>query len=495
MSSPARKSVAIVGAGLSGTLMAIYLARRGHDVEMYERRQDMRLQPQGGGRSINMTLAARGLQSLARVMDLDRIMEMTIPLQGRLVHNLDGSTKFHPYGKAAHEVIYAIKRDHLNIALMNVAETYPNVRINFSHKCVGVDRQAGTLRLFDELTKEQTERRPDFTIGADGTFSAVRQQIHRGICANYQQEFLECGYKELTLPAGPNGSFQLDKNMLHVWPRGEYMLMAIPNLDGSFAMTCILPLEGKVSFAALGSAASVRVFFDSQFPDVAPLLEQLTKSFLEKPTGMFLTTRVHPWHSGGRVVLLGDACHTVVPFYGQGMNAAFEDCAILDECLERHPDDYERAFGEHQSLRKRHTDALADLSVQNFIELRDKVRLPMFIARKQVEHVFERLFSRSWIPLYTLISHMTIPYADAIERYNRQRRIARWLGADVLVLAVASGIMCRNFARRAFDSAVPLGAHRLWSLDDAAQPKDEAAKLEELRRLKNLPTAPPPGQV
>jgi kynurenine 3-monooxygenase len=223
---------------------------------------------------------------------------------------------------------------------------------------------------------------------------------------------------------------------------------------------------------------------------VAPLLTQLTQSFIEKPTGMFLTTRVRPWYSGGHVVLLGDACHTVVPFYGQGMNAAFEDCIVLDECLERHPDDYEAAFAEHQSLRKRHTDALADLSVRNFYELRDKVRLPTFIARKQVEHVFERVFPRSWIPLYTLISHMTIPYADAIERYDRQRRMARWLGADLMTLAVASGLVCRDFARRAFGTG-----GRLLAAGEAPEPRGEGAKPEELRRLKNLPPANTPRQV
>jgi kynurenine 3-monooxygenase len=440
VSSSIQKKATIIGAGLSGTLMAIYLARSGFEVKVHERRKDNRLERIDSGRSINMTLAARGLAALGNVLDISKILELTIPLKGRMVHNLNGSLKFIPYGSREHEVIYAVKREALNRVLIDVAETYPNVEISFNRRCVEVDRKTGGVRLMDEATGESINTEADFIIGADGTFSTVRQQMHRGERADYRQDFLNRGYKELILPAGKNNTFQLEKHALHIWPRGDCMLIGIPNPDGSFALTCILPFEGNPSFISLNTEADFLSYFNSQFPDIAPLIEHCATDFLNRPTSLFLTTKAFPWHYGGQVALLGDACHTVTPFYGQGMNAAFEDCAVMDECLRRYGDDFEAAFCQHELLRKRHTDVLADISVENFIELRDKVRSPMLMARKTMDFALHKLLRDSWSPLYTLITHTTIPYADAVERYNRQYRIARLLGMD-LALGLLAGLI------------------------------------------------------
>ncbi len=449
-SSSTQKKVIIIGAGLSGTLMAVYLARRGYQVTINERRKDMRLDPISSGRSINMTLAARGLAALGQVIDIDKVLEMTIPLKGRMIHDPHGSLKFIPYGSKKDEVIYAIKRNELNMALMDVAETYPNVTISFGERCVAVDKSNASVQLLNDDTNELSHATGDFIIGADGTFSSVRQQIHRGERANYRQEFLDCGYKEVCLPPGKNNTFQMEKHALHVWPRGSCMLMGIPNLDGSFALTCILPFEGDRSFGSLTTEAEVLSFFNTHFPDVTPLIGEFARGFVNKPPGMFLTTKAFPWHHRGQVVLLGDACHTVTPFYGQGMNAAFEDCQVLDECLDQNGDDLDSAFCQFQLLRKRNTDALADLSVKNFYELRDKVRSPFLMAHKRMDLVLHTLLADSWLPLYTLITHTTIPYAEAMERYRKQCRRGRLLGMDLALLAMAGWFQGEQTAKRVF---------------------------------------------
>jgi kynurenine 3-monooxygenase len=443
------KKAIIVGAGLSGALMSIYLARRGCEVEVLERRSDTRRHDLNGGRSINMTLAARGLAALKNVLDVNRILDLTIPLKGRVVHNYNGPTKSIPYGSREDEVIYAIRRKDLNQALMDVAETYPNVTISFEKRCLEMDKKNMRVHLVNHKTGAHHFSQADFIIGADGTFSTVRQQMHRGERANYQQEFLDCGYKEITLPPGKNNTFQLEKHALHVWPRGSGMLMGIPNLDGSFALTYIMPFAGRPGFNSFTTEAELLAYFSAQFRDVMPLIGPFIGEYLKAPPAMFPTTKVSPWHYRGQVLLIGDACHTVTPFYGQGMNAAFEDCAVLDECLKQHGENLEAAFEQFQHLRKRNTDVLADLSIKNFLELRDKVRSPVLLARKKMDSVLHKLFQDSWIPLYTLISHTSIPYADALDRYERQCRRARLLGLDI-ALATIAGCIYGDQAIRSF---------------------------------------------
>ncbi|HJQ68348.1 MAG TPA: NAD(P)/FAD-dependent oxidoreductase [Blastocatellia bacterium] len=440
--------ITIVGAGMGGAMMATYLARRGCQVEVYERRGDMRREPIEKGKSINMTLAARGLKALEEVGLLDEVMRLTMPLKGRIVHELSNEVNYQPYGKNDDEVIHSVTRNGLNAILMNAAQSYPNVRFHFRMRCVRLDKENGALQFRNEETGELVDVESDLIIGADGAFSTIRQQMHRGIRANYQQDFLDWGYKELTIPPGPDGSFQMNEAGLHLWPRGNYMLMAMPNSDRSFTCTCILPFEGENSFASIRTEADVMALFKSQFSDVVPLLPNLAQEFLTNRSVEMITTYTAPWYYKDRIVLIGDACHAVVPFYGLGMNTAFEDCSVLDACLAQWNGDAERVFVEYQGLRKRNTDILANLSKQNFIELRDKVQSPVFLARKKVDIALNRIFPRHWVPLYTMMTHTTMPYSEALARHTRRNRIARLLGLDVALFTTAGLMVAGGFAKR-----------------------------------------------
>jgi kynurenine 3-monooxygenase len=441
MSSLARRKIIIIGAGMGGTMMALFLARRDFEVDIYERRPDMRVHNGEGGRSINMTVSIRGLRVLEQVGILnDNLLAKTIKLKGRMIHNANGTSVFQPYGINEDEVLYSIVRKDLNAALMDYAESYPKVNIHFNTRCVKIHKDIGSIQFENEITKESFSVPSDLIVGADGTFSTVRQQMHRGERANYSQDFMSHGYKELVIPSGPDGTFQLDHNALHIWPRGQRMFLAMPNSDHSFTGTCILPFEGEQSFASLKTDADVLDLFNSEFTSAVPLMPTLTHDFLHNRLGEFITTRTSHWYHKDQIVLLGDSCHSVTPFYGQGMNAAFEDCAVMNQCIDRHGDNWEAIFNEYQRSRKRNTDALADLSLRNFDELRESVKSPAFVARKQMDIILNRLFPNTCIPLYTLISHSVIPYADAIERVERQERMIRWLGVD-LVLSVVAEVM------------------------------------------------------
>jgi len=446
--STGNNNVVIVGAGLAGSLMAIFLARRGYRIDLYERRADLRNRSGERCRSINMTLAERGLHALDEVGILRQVLDLTVTVKGRMVHELTGPVKFQPYGKNEKEVIHAIMRKDLNIALMNHAETFPNVKIHFCTQCVGLDKQTRRISFVDNQSGESLLVEPAFIIGADGTFSTTRQQMHRGERADYTQEFLGPGYKELTIDPLAGGGWRLPKHALHVWPRGGCMLMCIANRDGSFTCTCVLPFEGKLSFASLQNENDVREFLFSHFPDLMPLMPNAVQNFMLNPPSDFITTRTNLWHYKDLCVLLGDACHTVVPFYGQGMNAAFEDCSILDKCIAEHRGELETAFRDFQHLRKRNTDALATLSIENFVELRDKVRSRKLAARKKVDRLLSTVLPGRFIPLYTLISHTTIPYADAIERAKKQNRIARCFGVDLLLGFLAGALISRDGLNR-----------------------------------------------
>ncbi|HEY8458908.1 MAG TPA: NAD(P)/FAD-dependent oxidoreductase [Blastocatellia bacterium] len=436
--NPTQANVCIVGAGLGGSLLAIYLARQGYQVEVYERRPDMRKEPVDAGRSINMTLAARGLQALAKVGLLESVLDQTTPLKGRMIHAIDGAKTFQPYGKNKDEVIYSIVRNKLNIKLLDAAEALPNVELFFNHRCLNIDKESGTAQMRDEKSGQSKTIHPSFIIGADGAFSTVRQQMHKGVRAYYQQEFLDWGYKELHIPSGVGGG--LEDDALHIWPRGDFMLLAMPNRDRSVTCACILPFEGDPSFGSLKTEKQIIDFFAEQFPDALPLMPTLAEDFLRNPTVEMITTSTHPWHYKNRIVLIGDACHAVVPFYGQGMNAAFEDCVVLTECVSNAGGDLGAGFARYQELRKKHTDALAKLSKDNFIELRKRVQSPMFVARKKIEVALNRLFPKAWMPLYTMVTHTTIPYAEALNRLQRRNRIARYFGIDILLLLIA-GLM------------------------------------------------------
>ncbi len=414
-----RRKVTLVGAGPVGSLLSIYLARRGYEVEVYERRPDMRRRKVGAGRSINLAVSTRGLHALAEVALAEKILEQAIPMRGRMIHSPAGELAFQPYGRDESEYINSISRGGLNKILMTQAEATGRVRIHFNCRATGADFRAGTLELIDERDGRAWTVAADLIVGADGSASAVRQAMMALPGYHGQEEFLDYGYKELSIPPGPGGAFAMERNALHIWPRGTFMLIALPNFDGSYTCTLFLPLEGPVSFARLNTAGAVRQFFQEHFPDAVPLLDNLTGTFFENPTGHMSTVKCGPWHAGGRALLLGDAAHGIVPFFGQGMNAGFEDCTVLNECLDRQRSggepDWPRLFEEFYRLRKVNTDAIADMAVENFIEMRDKVGNPRFLLEKKVEKILEKQFPGRYYSRYHLVTFSRIPYRVAFD--------------------------------------------------------------------------------
>jgi kynurenine 3-monooxygenase len=419
--------ITLIGAGLAGSLLAIYLVKKGFRVEIYERRPDMRKVDISAGRSINMAVSVRGIHALKEV-GLDRaILEQAIPMRGRMIHAITGELSFHPYGKAEHEFINSISRGQLNMMLMDEAEKYDNVTIHFKQKCLGMDFRTNELKLQNEETGELSWVAVNIVIGTDGSASAIRTDMSRIGRFNLSQQYLEHGYKELTISPGPNGAFPMEKNALHIWPRGTYMLIALPNPDGSFTCTLFFPFEGEFSFATLNTEEKVLDFFKMQFPDAVPLMPTLVKDFFTNPTGSLVTIKCAPWSVGDKALLLGDAAHAIVPFFGQGMNCAFEDCTYLNACIEKYGTNWQKVFQEYEKLRKANTDAIADMALENFIEMRDQVADAAFLLRKQVEFALEEKYPARFIPRYSMVSFHRIPYSVAYTRGEIQERILREL--------------------------------------------------------------------
>ncbi len=437
-----QRTVIVVGGGLAGPLASLFLARRGYTVELFERRGDPRREAVEGGRSINLTLAERGLHALRRLgLEEEVVRTLCTPLRGRAVHRPAG-TAVMPYGRLEHEVLYAVSRAELTRYLLGVAAAEQGVRLHFHQQCDELDRDTAAATFLDVRTGERRRWRAGFVVGADGVYSAVRRQMQASRYVDFAQYYVPWRYKELTIAAGSG----FDRNALHVWPRGERMMFAIPNRDGSFNGVCVLPEDGPDSFATLHTPDAVRAFFERDFADAVPHLPDLEAEFLGRPEAAFPTVKTSAWRHRDRVVLIGDACHGVIPFYGQGMNAAFEDCVILDEHLARYPD-REAAFEAYERTRRPDTDALADLCVQNFTELRDTVQRPRVAAAKQVALLANRVLGDRAMPLYTMVSHSTIPYADCVRRARRQERVARLLGADLAIGAVAATMVARDRLR------------------------------------------------
>ncbi|HWN42414.1 MAG TPA: NAD(P)/FAD-dependent oxidoreductase [Thermoanaerobaculia bacterium] len=431
MSAPATVRAGVVGGGLGGAMMALYLARRGFEVRVFDRRPDLRREFVAGP-SMNLGLSRRGIESLSSVGLADEVLRLAIPMNGRVVHDLDGGLAFQPYGRNGDEVIHAVRRNDINSVLLDAAESSGNVRLCFGQRLFNLDRDRGEAWFRDEQTGHESTETADFWVGADGLFSTVRQLMQRKLRADYQQEFLDWGWKELRIPPGPGGTFRLEKNAFHLWPRGGAMLFAHPNPDGSFTCSLVLPLEGERSLESLSGAEQVQRFFEETFPDLVPLIPDLGDQFLANRVVSLVTIRTSPWHYRDRVVLLADSAHAVVPFYAQGMNAAFEDCAVLDQCLARHGTARAAAFAEYYALRRRHTDALAEMSKQNFLELRDKVRSPWLRGRRKLDNLLNRWLGESWAPLHARVTNTTIPYAEALELERRQDRILAWTGLGLV---------------------------------------------------------------
>jgi kynurenine 3-monooxygenase len=423
----------VVGAGLGGSMMAALLGRAGRTVEVLERRADARRGAAEAGRSINLAISARGLHALDHLGLKDEVLRIGIPLYGRMIHPVSGPLAFQPYG-SRRQAINSVSRADLNRLLLDAAEARGRVSIHFNRRCVGADLERAQVTTVDARDGSDERAHCGVIIGADGAYSAVRAQLARRDRHDYSQAYLGHGYKELVISPGEDGTHVLDKHALHIWPRGGFMMMAMANIDGSFTVTLYLPWEGQHGFDRLQTADAVRRFFAEQFPDAIPLLPTFEADFASHPTGSLVTVRNGSWRSGGDVVLLGDAAHAIVPFFGQGANAAFEDCLALEAALNRAPEDRAAAFAAYQEGRRPHTDAIADLALANFYEMRDHVASPWFRMEKRAERVLNRMFPSWFIPLYTMISFTTIPYAEARDRARRQARGVRLVLVGVAAL-------------------------------------------------------------
>lgn len=406
------KKFTLAGAGLVGSLFAIYLAKKGHRVEVFERRKDMRTETIGAGKSINLALSNRGWKALAGVGIEEEVKQMAIPMYKRVMHALDGTLTDQAYGKDG-EAIYSVSRGGLNALLMDLAEREEKVNIHFNKKCVDVNLKEAITSFEDTITKEVYEVKADHVVGADGFYSAVRAQMQRQDRFNYEQRYIEHGYKELVIPANEDGSHQLEVNALHIWPRGSYMLIALPNLDGSFTCTLFFPFEGEYSFASLKDDASILSFFKDVFPDAVSLMPTLLNDFKENPTSSLGIIRCFPWTVDDKVMLIGDASHATVPFYGQGMNSGFEDCSVFNELMEEYGDDWDACFKAYELARKDNGDAIQDLSIHNFLVMRDKTADSKFLLQKKIEKHFSEKYPDKWLPLYSMVTFSEIPYAEA----------------------------------------------------------------------------------
>jgi len=432
-----RPRFTVVGAGLGGALMAVRLARAGHRVDVYEKRSDPRVATVESGRSINLALSTRGIAALEAAGAAGAVLRDAIPMRGRMIHT-HGELRFQPYDKDPRNAILSVSRLGLNVTLMNEAEAREGVRLHFDRVCVDLDPDTGEILFEHTKTGERETVRDTVVIGADGAFSAVRGRLQRVDRFDFQQSYLHHGYKELTIPPAPDGGFRMEKNALHIWPRGHFMMIALPNPNASFTCTLFWPFEGENSFRALEEHPErIELFFRQTFNDAVPMMPDLVSEYCRNPTSSLVTIRCFPWHHRDRVVLLGDACHAIVPFYGQGMNAAFEDTIILSECLDRHGADLERAFRDYEDRRKDDVDTLADLAIANFIEMRDLTASKRFLLRKRIEKELHRFLPGWYRPLYSMVTFSRIPYREAVRLAKRQDRVVAGAGIAIgLVLVV-----------------------------------------------------------
>src|SRR5438874_3673856 len=392
-----------------------------------------------GGRSINLALSTRGIHALEQIGIADEVLKHAIPMRGRMIHPAAAGSApiFAPYDVDPNKHINSIGRAALNTTVIEAAQRYPNVHVKFNHRCTEVDIDSPTAQLLNTSTSQPITALGDAVIGVDGAFSAVRQSMQLKIDNfQYDESYLAHGYKELTIPPGPNGAWQMEKNALHIWPRKSFMMIALPNPDGSFTCTLFWEFEGPRSFATTTTDDEIRRFFEEEFPDAVPLMPSLLEDFKTNPTGSLVTVRCAPWFYKDKIALVGDAAHAVVPFYGQGMNAAFEDCVVLDECLAEFPQDRHRAFAEYFERRKVNADALADLALENFIEMRDQTASRAFRAKKKLDHFLEATLPRIYLPLYTMVTFTRIPYAQAA----RRARVQDWIVYAALTGALISFI-------------------------------------------------------
>jgi kynurenine 3-monooxygenase len=422
MRPAAALTINVIGAGLSGALLGVLLARRGLRVDLYERRADPRQARPESGRSINLALAARGIRALERAGLMERVRPLLIEMRGRMVHELSGSTRLQPYGQREHEVIWSVGRADLNRLLIEEAARHASVRVRFNQQCLGADLQHDRLHFRDHASGGVHETALTPTIAADGAGSAIRASLATAGRLDVREDWLDHDYKELSIPAVA-GSHALEPQALHIWPRGGFMLIALPNTDGTFTATLFLARTGAVSFASLDTPQAVSAFFAREFADAVPLMPRLLEDFAHHPQSQLGTVRAASWHDGGRVLLLGDAAHAIVPFHGQGMNAAFEDCLALDALYDGH-DSWEQLFADFEQARRPNAAAIAQMALENYLEMRDTVRDPGFLRQKSLAMGLEQRFPDRFIPRYSMVMfHPEIPYAEALRRGAIQQQI------------------------------------------------------------------------
>ena len=417
------QKIIIIGAGLCGTLLAIRLGQRGYNVQMYEKRGDMRKEGVEAGRSINLALSHRGLMALEQAGLAEAVKEYCIPMHGRQIHTLAGQTFDSAYSGRPQDYINSVSRSTLNIALLNAADEMDHVNIAFDHKCNSVNLDAGSANLMNLTTGENFTDEGAVVIGTDGAGSAVRRSMMgqtTKLRFNYEQSFLEHGYKELTIPPGPNGTYRIEKNALHIWPRDEFMIIALPNLDGSFTVTMFHPYGGEYGLNNLTTKEQVAAFFEKYFPTLTPHTPDYLEDFFKNPTGTLGTIRCAPWQAYGRTLVMGDAAHAIVPFYGQGMNASFEDVRVFDDILNEHEGDWGKIFMEFQAARIENANAIGELALDNFHEMQDKTNDAIFIKKRNLERKLEDQFS-DYYSKYSLVTFQPkLPYSEAMDRGRRQ---------------------------------------------------------------------------
>lgn len=424
-----KKDTVIIGAGLVGSLLSIYLSKRGYKVKVYERRADMRKEKIIAGRSINLALSDRGIKALEEVGIMEEIKKIAIPMHGRYIHNADGSTAYQPYGNEG-QFINSVSRGELNKILMDLAEKN-GAKIFFNEKCESINWKTNEITFENCINHQLSTINHQLSFGSDGAYSAARlthQLQHDRF--QYQQHYIDFGYKELTIPSGSNGEFLMAKNALHIWPRGNYMLIALPNIDGSFTCTLFFPFEGETSFASLDNKEKVKTFFRNTFADAADLIPTLEDDFFNNPTASLVTVKCFPWIRVDKFALIGDAAHAIVPFFGQGMNCGFEDCSVLNNLIDKHNDNWKNILEEYQMLRKPDGDAIAELALNNFIEMRDKVGDPKFLLQKKIETAFSKKYPDKWTPAYAQVTFSPqIRYSEALKNSVKQEAIMQQIMA------------------------------------------------------------------
>jgi kynurenine 3-monooxygenase len=415
-----QEKVIVFGAGLVGTLLAIFLAKRGYQVDVYEKRRDILFWGNQASRSINLALSDRGWSAL-KALGIEREIEkVSLPIIGRMMHDLDGELTGQLYGKEG-QCIYSVSRYDLNNTLVSIARKYPNITFHFEHRCLGINFSKNQATVMSIEKDETFSVQADYIFGSDGAFSAIRQSMQKNDLFNYEQFYIPHGYKEFHIDARKDGDFAMPSDRLHIWPRGTFMMMALPNPDRTFTATLFFPFKGELSFDTLNSPEAVYLLFEDYFPDLVQLMPDYQQQFFANPTSSLVTIKCYPWVMGN-TVLIGDAAHAIVPFFGQGMNSGFEDCLVLDRLIDEFGS-LESALPVFEKSRKPSADAIAELALQNFIEMRDHVADPNFLLRKQIEAKFHKLYPNDWIPLYSMVTFSDMPYEQALARGKKQEKV------------------------------------------------------------------------